>query len=132
MAHAQDYSVGTVACQGQTLYRRQIYKNALLSSTSTLFSFNQQPTNKATKHQATKQLAITSKPAHKHSLIHSSTMAFFKSSKNQSASAAVSPAATPRSSMHEQRSASTMTLDQAILMLHKKAMPNVSARPYVR
>jgi len=63
-------------------------------------------------------------------------MAFFKSSKNQSASAAVSPAAspaaTPRSSMQEQRPASTMTVDQAILMLHKKGIPYVPNSPYIR
>ncbi|KAI8600908.1 hypothetical protein EDD21DRAFT_444136 [Dissophora ornata] len=54
-------------------------------------------------------------------------MTFFKSSKNQSASTATSPAATPRSSMHEQHPANTMTLDQALLMLHKKAMPNAAS-----
>ncbi|KAI8600186.1 hypothetical protein EDD21DRAFT_416090 [Dissophora ornata] len=108
------------------------YKRVQLCSFSILSSLNQQPTNKATKHQTTKQLAITTIQAHKHSLIHSTTMALFKSSKNQSASAAASPAATPRSSMHEQRPASTMTLEQALLMLHKKAMPNASASPFIR
>ncbi|KAI8600912.1 hypothetical protein EDD21DRAFT_444140 [Dissophora ornata] len=51
-------------------------------------------------------------------------MALFKSSKNQSASAAT----TPRSSMNEQRRAQVtkLTQDQALEMLHKKAMPNPS------
>ncbi|KAI8598988.1 hypothetical protein EDD21DRAFT_417227 [Dissophora ornata] len=56
-------------------------------------------------------------------------MALFKSSKNQSASATT----TPRSSMNEQRPVQVikMTQDQALEMLHKKAMPNASAGPFI-
>jgi len=51
-------------------------------------------------------------------------MPFFKSSKNQSASAASTPAQTPRSSMHESRPAaqiSKMTRDQALQMALEKS-----------
>ncbi|KAI1287744.1 hypothetical protein EDD11_010199, partial [Mortierella claussenii] len=66
------------------------------------------------------------------------TMALFKSSKNQSASAAVSPAAspaaTPRSSIQEQRPAhaTKMTQEQALEMLYNKAMTNAAAGHFVR
>ncbi|KAI7831321.1 hypothetical protein BC939DRAFT_499247 [Gamsiella multidivaricata] len=58
-------------------------------------------------------------------------MALFKSSKNQSASASVSPAATPRSSMHEQRPANKMTKEQALEKILYKTMGDAAAAsPY--
>ncbi|KAI8600910.1 hypothetical protein EDD21DRAFT_444138 [Dissophora ornata] len=71
----------------------------------------------------------TNKPSLNQSKQHSLTtnMALFKSSKNQSASAAT----TPRSSMNEQRrvQVTKLTQDQVLEMLHKKAMPNPSTIP---
>ncbi|KAG0285024.1 hypothetical protein BGZ98_005689, partial [Dissophora globulifera] len=61
------------------------------------------------------------------------TMAFFKSSKNQSASATASPAATPRTSMHEERPAAIkMTQDQALEILNKISMPNAALSAFIR
>ncbi|KAG0198789.1 hypothetical protein BGX28_007811 [Mortierella sp. GBA30] len=59
-------------------------------------------------------------------------MSLFKSSKNQSASAAASPASTPRSSVHEQRPAQVnkMTQEQALEKLLLKSMPNAAAGAY--
>ena len=59
-------------------------------------------------------------------------MAFFKSSKNQSASAAASSAATPRSSMQGQRPANKMTKDQALEMLMNKTMGDAASGPFLR
>ncbi|KAG0361461.1 hypothetical protein BGZ54_009086, partial [Gamsiella multidivaricata] len=54
------------------------------------------------------------------------------SSKNQSASASVSPAATPRSSMHEQRPANKMTKEQALEKILYKTMGDAAAGPFIR
>ena len=57
-------------------------------------------------------------------------MSFFKSSKNQSASAASTPAQTPRSSVDGSRpaQANKMTKEQAIQMAMDKSLgPNASA-----
>ncbi|KAG0295606.1 hypothetical protein BGZ98_001324, partial [Dissophora globulifera] len=54
---------------------------------------------------------------------------FFKSSsskKNKTASAATTPAQTPRNSMHEQRRA-TLTQDEVFHLIYQKTMTNASA-----
>ncbi|KAK3815295.1 MAG: hypothetical protein J3Q66DRAFT_402238 [Benniella sp.] len=63
----------------------------------------------------------------------STTMPLFKSSKNQSASAATTPAATPRSSMQQQRPAQAhqMTQEQALKILLNSTMGNASSGPYI-
>ncbi|KAI1321628.1 hypothetical protein EDD11_003108 [Mortierella claussenii] len=53
------------------------------------------------------------------------------SKKNQTASAATTPAQTPRNSMHEGRP-KMMTQDEALHMIFSKAMPNASAGPFLR
>ncbi|KAF9362067.1 hypothetical protein BGX34_006727, partial [Mortierella sp. NVP85] len=61
------------------------------------------------------------------------TMPLFKSSKNQSASASTTPAATPRSSMQQQRPAQAhqMTQEQALKILFSNTMGNASSGPYI-
>ncbi|KFH68325.1 hypothetical protein MVEG_05143 [Podila verticillata NRRL 6337] len=62
-------------------------------------------------------------------------MPFFKSSssKNQSASAAASPAQTPRTSMQEQRPAAhKMTQQEALEYLMSKTMGDAAAGCYIR
>ncbi|KAF9368513.1 hypothetical protein CPB97_004526 [Podila verticillata] len=62
-----------------------------------------------------------------------SIMPFFKSSKNQSASAAASPAQTPRTSMQEQRPAAhKMTQQEALEYLMSKTMGDAAASSYIR
>ncbi|KAG0305390.1 hypothetical protein BGZ99_002093 [Dissophora globulifera] len=62
------------------------------------------------------------------------TMTLFKSFKNQSASATASPAATPRTSMHEERpaAATKMTQEQALEILNKISMPNAALGAFIR
>ncbi|KAI8600909.1 hypothetical protein EDD21DRAFT_415409 [Dissophora ornata] len=76
------------------------------------------------------QSTIQRSVSQNNTLLNTNNMALFKSSKNQSASAAT----TPRSSMNEQRSVQVtkMTPDQVLEMLHKKAMPNSYAGPSLR
>ncbi|KAG0216619.1 hypothetical protein BGX31_000542, partial [Mortierella sp. GBA43] len=61
-------------------------------------------------------------------------MPLFKSNKNKSASAATTPAQTPRTSMQEQRpeqlEATKMTREQALESLMQKTMWNVATGPY--
>lgn len=61
---------------------------------------------------------------------------FFKSlsSKNQTASAATTPAQTPRNSIHEHRTHQgvKMTHDEALLFVLNKTMSNAAAGPYIR
>ncbi|KAF9989743.1 hypothetical protein BGZ75_005107 [Mortierella antarctica] len=62
-------------------------------------------------------------------------MHFFKSSskKNKTASAATTPAQTPRSSMHEQRTSQPrMTQDEAMHMILKNTMTNAATGPFIR
>ncbi|KAF9365029.1 hypothetical protein BGX34_011701 [Mortierella sp. NVP85] len=62
-------------------------------------------------------------------------MALFKSNKNKSASAASTPAQTPRTSMQEQRPEqmqAKMTRDQALKSLMQVSMNNAAAGCYVR
>ncbi|KAI8361153.1 hypothetical protein B0O80DRAFT_493754 [Mortierella sp. GBAus27b] len=63
-------------------------------------------------------------------------MSLFKSNKNKSASAATTPAQTPRTSMQEQRpeqlEATKMTREQALETLMQKSMWNVATGPYIR
>ncbi|KAF9368512.1 hypothetical protein CPB97_004525 [Podila verticillata] len=62
-------------------------------------------------------------------------MPFFKpsSSKNQSASAAASPAQTPRTSMQEQHPAAhKMTQQEVIEYLMSKTMGDAAASSYIR
>ncbi|KAI8361147.1 hypothetical protein B0O80DRAFT_525041 [Mortierella sp. GBAus27b] len=63
-------------------------------------------------------------------------MPLFKSNKNKSASAATTPAQTPRTSMQEQRpeqlEATKMTREQALETLMQKSMWNVATGPYIR
>ncbi|KAK3815294.1 MAG: hypothetical protein J3Q66DRAFT_441434 [Benniella sp.] len=67
------------------------------------------------------------------STFQSIAMPLFKSSKNQSASAATTPAATPRSSMQQQRPAQAhqMTQEQALKILLNSTMGNASSGPYI-
>ncbi|KAK3815293.1 MAG: hypothetical protein J3Q66DRAFT_441432 [Benniella sp.] len=60
-------------------------------------------------------------------------MPLFKSSKNKSASAATTPAATPRSSMQQQRPAQAhqMTQEQALKILLNSTMGNAASGPYI-
>ncbi|KAI8600185.1 hypothetical protein EDD21DRAFT_444738 [Dissophora ornata] len=91
---------------------------------------------KAMVDESTNQQTLPSiRPTSQHSLRQiitplSTIMALFKFSKNQSGSATT----TPRSSMNEQRpvQVNKMTQDQALEMLHKKAMPNASVGPFIR
>ncbi|KAF9338742.1 hypothetical protein BGZ91_008008 [Linnemannia elongata] len=61
---------------------------------------------------------------------------FFKSSssKNQTASAATTPAQTPRNSIHEQRihQGVKMTPEEALYKISHNMMSNAAAGPYVR
>ncbi|KAG0071297.1 hypothetical protein BGZ89_011105, partial [Linnemannia elongata] len=50
------------------------------------------------------------------------TMSLFKSNKNKTASAATTPAQTPRASLNEQRPETKMTQEQAIKMAMKKTV----------
>ncbi|KAF9944801.1 hypothetical protein BGZ72_001954 [Mortierella alpina] len=64
-----------------------------------------------------------------------SAMSIFKrSNKNKSASAASTPAQTPRSSMQEQRSAQAtkMTREEALEMLMQKSLINPTTGPCIR
>ncbi|KAF9962316.1 hypothetical protein BGZ72_007369 [Mortierella alpina] len=74
--------------------------------------------------------------ANSHNIKHySTTMPFFKSSskKNKTASAATTPAQTPRNSMHEQRDGQPrMTQDEAMHMIFKNSMPNAATGPFIR
>ncbi|KAG0251926.1 hypothetical protein BG011_007313 [Mortierella polycephala] len=61
-------------------------------------------------------------------------MPFFKSSssKNKTASAATTPAQTPRSSMNEQRLGQPkMTQEEALHMIMRKSMNNAATGPYI-
>ncbi|KAF9951584.1 hypothetical protein BGZ70_000925 [Mortierella alpina] len=65
----------------------------------------------------------------------SGAMPFFKSSskKNKTASAATTPAQTPRNSMHEQRTSQPrMTQDEAMYMILKNTMTNAATGPFIR
>ncbi|KAF9382848.1 hypothetical protein CPC16_009170 [Podila verticillata] len=60
-------------------------------------------------------------------------MPFFKSSKNQTASTATTPAQTPRSSMQEQRAKPhKMTQEEALEKLMRVTMGDAAAGPYIR
>ncbi|KAG0363728.1 hypothetical protein BGZ54_008060, partial [Gamsiella multidivaricata] len=55
------------------------------------------------------------------------------SKKSQTASAATTPAQTPRNSIHEQRpSQPKMTKDQALEMIFNTSMADAAAGPFIR
>ncbi|KAG0198783.1 hypothetical protein BGX28_007805, partial [Mortierella sp. GBA30] len=55
------------------------------------------------------------------------------SKKNQTASAATTPAQTPRNSIHEHRVGQPkMTQDEALHMILEKTMTNAAAGPFIR
>ncbi|KAF9310003.1 hypothetical protein BG003_009045 [Podila horticola] len=60
-------------------------------------------------------------------------MPFFKSNKNKTASAATTPAQTPRSSMQEQRAKPhKMTQEEALEKLMRVTMGDAASGPYIR
>ncbi|KAG0015178.1 hypothetical protein BGZ82_001513 [Podila clonocystis] len=60
------------------------------------------------------------------------TMPFFKSNKNKTASAATTPAQTPRSSMEQRSKPHQMTREEALEKLMRTTMGNAASGPYIR